>query len=207
MRSVLAPKSELRVSADGRPSLGSPARPRLRLSACCPPPSPPSWRRAPFARSWHCASAARRRRRCAGAALSTPTAAFSRLLPPAVAPALAPRCLRPRLPLRAWYASPLPPSLTPRSPRPRVLRCREPGFSDAANQAGRMGEAEARVSGDKLVLDSATREALCWWRGASTSRRRRTTACGSSLAACRRRRLTVCTDKGTSIGNQIPEEG
>ena len=70
-----------------------------------------------------------------------------------------------------------------------------------------MGEAEARISGDKLVLDSAPREALCWWRGGSTSRRRRTTACDSSLAACRRRRLTVCTDKGTSIGNQNPEEG
>jgi len=75
--------------------------PRLRLPVCCPSPSPPRWRGAPFARSCHCASPVRRRRRRAGAALPTPAAASFRLLPPAFAPALAPRCRRPRLPLRA----------------------------------------------------------------------------------------------------------
>jgi len=125
------------------------------------------------------------------------------LLPPAVASVLAPRSLRPRLPLLAWCAPLSPPSLTPRSPRPRVLRCRGPGFSNAGDQAGRMAEGEARVGGDGLVWDSATREALGLWRGGSTKRRHRTTACGPSLVACRSRRLTVCTEKGISIGRKI----
>jgi len=47
------------------------------------------------------------------------------LLPPAVAPVLAPRFFR-----------------------LRVLQCRGPGFTDAADEAGRMGEGEASVGGD-----------------------------------------------------------
>jgi len=70
-----------------------------------------------------------------------------------------------------------------------------------------MGEGEASVGGDGLVLDSATRVALGWWRGGSTKPTRRTTACGSSLVACRRRTSTVCTEKGISIGKKKPEEG
>ena len=95
-------------------------RPRLRLSACCPPPSPASWRRAPFARSSRCASAARRRRRRAGAAL---------LLPAAASPRLFPLRHRPRagaaLPSPAAAAARLLPAAVgaaqaPRSPRPRL---------------------------------------------------------------------------------------
>jgi len=141
-------------------------------------------------------------RRRAGAALSTPAAASSRLLPPDVAPVLAPRSLLPRLPLRVWCAPPPLPSLTPRSLRPRVSRCRVPGFRDAATQAGRIGEGEVSVGGDGFVLDCAMREALGLWRGGSTKRRRRTTAFGPSLVACRKRRLTVCTEKSINTGKK-----
>ena len=201
--SPAAAATRLLPAAVGAAQASHSPRPRLRLPVCCPPPSPTRWRRAPFARSCHCASDGRRRRLRAGAALSTPSAASSRLLPFACVPALMPRSLRPRLPLRAWCAPPAPPLLTPHSPRPQFLCCRGPGFSDAGDQAGRMAEGEARVGGDGLVLDSATREALGLWRGGSTKRRRRTTACGPSLVACRSRRLTVCPEKGISIGRKI----
>jgi len=158
--------------------------PRLRLPALCSPPSAQHRRRAALARGCRCPPVAPRRCPRADAALPSPAAAAARLLPPAVAPALAPRFLR-----------------------PRVLRCRGPGFSNAADQAGRMGEGEASVGGDGLVLDSATRVELGWWRGGSTRRRRRTTACGSPLVACRRRRSTVCTEKSISIGKKKTRRG
>jgi len=109
MRSVPAPKSGLRTSADGRPTPGSPARPGLRLPTCCPPPSAPRRRRAPLARGCVCPPVAPRRRPRAGAALSSPAAAAARLLPAAVGAAPAPRSPRPRLRLPACCPPPSPP--------------------------------------------------------------------------------------------------
>jgi len=108
-RSVPAPKSGLRANADGRPTPGSPARPRLRLPTCCPPPSPPRWRRALLARGCRCPPVAPRRRPRAGVALSSPAAASARPFLAAVGAAQAPRCPRPRLPLPACCPPPLPP--------------------------------------------------------------------------------------------------
>jgi len=109
MRSVPAPKSGLRASADGRPTPGSPARPRLRRPTCFPPPSPPRWRRALFARGCRRPPVAPRRRPRAGAALPSPAAAAARLLPAAVGAAQTPRSPRPRLRLPACCPPPLPP--------------------------------------------------------------------------------------------------
>jgi len=72
MRSFPALKSGLRANADGRPTPGSPARPRLRLPSCCPPPSALRRRRAPLTRGCVCPPAAPRRRPRAGAALPSP---------------------------------------------------------------------------------------------------------------------------------------
>jgi len=109
MRSVPAPKSGLRASADGWPSPGSPARPRLRLPTCCPPPSTPRRRRAPVAHNCICPHVAPRRRPRAGAALLSPAAAAARLLPAAVGAAQMPRSLRPTLRLPVFCPPPSPP--------------------------------------------------------------------------------------------------
>ena len=118
MCSVLA---GLRASADGRPSPGSPARPRLHLPTCCPPPSSRRRRRAPVARGCVCPPFAPRGRPRAGAALPSPAAAAPRLLPAAVGAAQAPRSPRPRLRLPVCF----PPPASPRWRRALFARgCR-----------------------------------------------------------------------------------
>jgi len=48
-RSPGAASAHLLPAAVGAAPAPRSPRPRLRLPACCPPPSPPRWRRAPFA--------------------------------------------------------------------------------------------------------------------------------------------------------------
>jgi len=112
-------------------------------------------------------------------ALAMPSAR-SRLSPPAVALALVPRSPRPRLSLPAVAHV-----FAPRSLQPRVSRCRRLGLGDVFDQAGLMEQEVATVGVDAWASDSATREALGWWRGGGTRRR------AARLCVVRRRVLAA----------------
>jgi len=81
------------------------------------------------------------RRHCAGAGLPLPVPAALCLVCSEVASALAPRSHRVRLLLYEWCVAP---ALALCRPYPRDWRCELPGFGDAANKEGRMGEGGAQ---------------------------------------------------------------
>jgi len=191
-----AGKQRSPASAAARPLLPAVApalaprspRPRLLLPAVAPGLAP----RSPRSRLLPTAVAP----------LLMPRYPRPRLLLPAVATALAPRSPRPRLSLPSVASAFAPCSL-----RPRVSRCRRLGLGDVFDQAGLMEQEEASVGVNAWALDSATREALGWCRGASKKTKRRATVCGPPRGACGRQRSTMCTEKDIRVGKQKIRRG
>jgi len=206
-RSLAAPNSGLRRRADERPTPGSNARPRLPLPACCPPPSPPGWRRGPLARGcWYPRLPPRLRwRLLARGCLRVPSPPRWRRGPLARGcwcPRLPPR-LRRRMLARGFWCPRLPPRLrwrllargcrcVPSPPRwsrgPLARACRCPPSPTRLRRApcarqfrGAVGWVLATFS-TRRGLWSRRWRPLAWTRGRRTLRRARRWAGGEAAA-------------------------